>query len=86
MGAIMVHEIGGRQTPEAFVHGLSAALEVGAAIAIALVALTVLSGCSRRATDGRILNSFLRPRLADDPPDARYFAGEMLCAVGRARR
>jgi hypothetical protein len=40
----------------------------------------------RRSPDGRILNSFLRPRLADDPPDARYFAGEMLCAVGRARR
>jgi EmrB/QacA subfamily drug resistance transporter len=35
MGAIMVHEIGGRQTPEAFVHGLSVALEVAAAIALA---------------------------------------------------
>jgi MFS family permease len=35
MGAIMVHEIGGRQTPEAFVHGLSVALEVAAAIAVA---------------------------------------------------
>jgi EmrB/QacA subfamily drug resistance transporter len=35
MGAIMVHEIGGRQTPQAFVHGLSVALEVAAAIAVA---------------------------------------------------
>jgi EmrB/QacA subfamily drug resistance transporter len=35
MGAIMVHEIGGRQTPAAFVHGLSVALEVGAVIALA---------------------------------------------------
>jgi EmrB/QacA subfamily drug resistance transporter len=35
MGAIMVHEIGGHQTPNAFVHGLSVALEVGAAIALA---------------------------------------------------
>jgi len=35
MGAIMTHEIGGRQTPQAFVHGLSVALEVGAVIALA---------------------------------------------------
>jgi hypothetical protein len=35
MGAIMTHEIGGRQTPQAFVHGLSIALEVAAVIAIA---------------------------------------------------
>jgi EmrB/QacA subfamily drug resistance transporter len=35
MGAIMAHEIGGRQTPEAFVHGLSVALEVAAVIALA---------------------------------------------------
>jgi hypothetical protein len=40
----------------------------------------------RRSADGRILNSFLRPRRTDDPPAARYFAGEMLCAVGRVRR
>jgi hypothetical protein len=40
----------------------------------------------RRGPDGRILNTFLRPRLPDDPPSALYFAGEMLCAVGRARR
>jgi hypothetical protein len=41
---------------------------------------------SRRASDGRVLNTFLRPRRTDDPPTARYFAGEMLCAVGRVRR
>jgi EmrB/QacA subfamily drug resistance transporter len=35
MGAIMAHEIGGRQTPQAFVHGLSTALEVASVIAVA---------------------------------------------------
>jgi EmrB/QacA subfamily drug resistance transporter len=39
MGAIMAHEIGGRQTPEAFVHGLSVALEVAAVIALAGAAI-----------------------------------------------
>jgi hypothetical protein len=39
----------------------------------------------RRSNDGRILNTFLRSKRIDDPPDARYFAGEMLCAVGRVR-
>ena len=34
IGAIMTHEIGGRQTPHAFVHGLSVALEVAAVIAL----------------------------------------------------
>ena len=33
----------------------------------------------------RILNSFLRPIRIDDPPGARYFAGEMLCGVARAQ-
>lgn len=41
---------------------------------------------ARRWSDGRVVNSFLRPRRTDDPPEARYFAGEMLCAVGRVRR
>lgn len=35
MGAIMAHEIGSPPTPESFVHGLSVALEVAAAIAFA---------------------------------------------------
>jgi EmrB/QacA subfamily drug resistance transporter len=34
MGAIVTHEIGGRATATAFVHGLSVALEVAAAIAV----------------------------------------------------
>jgi EmrB/QacA subfamily drug resistance transporter len=44
MGAIMVHEIGGRRDPAAFVHGLSVALEVAAAIAIlgALIAAVLV--------------------------------------------
>lgn len=38
----------------------------------------------RRDAQGEILNSFLRPIRIDDPPGARYFAGEMLCGVARA--
>jgi hypothetical protein len=36
----------------------------------------------RRDAEGKVLNTFLRPRRMEDPPEARYFAGEMLCAVG----
>ena len=44
IGAIMAHEIAGSRSPEAFVHGLSVALEVGAGIALAgaLVAVTLV--------------------------------------------
>jgi hypothetical protein len=38
----------------------------------------------RRGVRGEILNSFLRPIRVDDPPGTRYFAGEMLCGIGRA--
>jgi hypothetical protein len=38
----------------------------------------------RRGAGGEILNSFLRPLRTDDPPGARYFAGEMLCGIARA--
>ncbi len=38
----------------------------------------------RRNAQGEILNSFLRPIRIDDPPGARYFAGEMLCGIARA--
>jgi len=37
----------------------------------------------RRDDQGRVLNSFLRPKRPDDPPATRYFAGELLCAVLR---
>jgi hypothetical protein len=37
----------------------------------------------RRDDRGRVVNSFLRAKQPDDPPDGRYFAGEMLCAVAR---
>jgi hypothetical protein len=37
----------------------------------------------RRGGGGEIRNSFLRPKKIDDPPGARHFAGEMLCAVAR---
>jgi hypothetical protein len=40
---------------------------------------------SRRDARGEILNSFLRPIRIDDPPGARYFAGEMLCGIARTR-
>jgi hypothetical protein len=38
---------------------------------------------SRRDEGGALLNSFLRPMQPDDPPGARHFAGQMLCAVAR---
>jgi hypothetical protein len=38
----------------------------------------------RRGPRGEILNSFLRPIRIDDPPQTRYFAGEMLCGIARA--
>jgi hypothetical protein len=37
----------------------------------------------RRDGLGRIRNSFLRPMRPDDPPGARHFAGQMLCALAR---
>ena len=37
----------------------------------------------RRNAGGDIANSFLRAKAVDDPPGARYFAGEMLCGVAR---
>lgn len=37
----------------------------------------------RRNERGEIANSFLRAKTIDDPPGARYFAGEMLCGVVR---
>jgi hypothetical protein len=40
---------------------------------------------TRRDASGRVLNTYLRVKRIDDSPDARYFAGEMLCAVGRVR-
>jgi hypothetical protein len=44
LGAVMAHEVGGRASPEAFVHGLSVALDVSGAIALAgaLVALALV--------------------------------------------
>jgi EmrB/QacA subfamily drug resistance transporter len=49
IGAIMAHEIGGVLTPEAFVHGLSRALEVSAGIALAgaVVAATLVRSHAR---------------------------------------
>ncbi len=40
----------------------------------------------RRDRRGEILNSFLRPLRTDDPPGVRYFAGQMLCGIARARQ
>jgi hypothetical protein len=38
---------------------------------------------SRRNERGEIANSFLRVKHVADPPNARYFAGQMLCGVAR---
>jgi hypothetical protein len=40
----------------------------------------------RRNARGDIANSFLRAKQVSDPPDARYFAGQMLCGVARVAR
>ncbi|HEY2903529.1 MAG TPA: CHAP domain-containing protein [Polyangia bacterium] len=40
----------------------------------------------RRDASDHVLNSFMRPKKIDDPPDRRYFAGQMLCAVARVSR
>jgi hypothetical protein len=40
---------------------------------------------TRRDARGLVLNSFLRPIRINDPPGARYLAGEMLCGVARTR-
>lgn len=40
---------------------------------------------SRRDGRGDLLNSFLRPMRPGDPEGARYFAGQMLCGIARAR-
>ena len=54
MGAIMVHEVGGQQSPEASVHGFSVSLKFAAAIAMAgaLVALVTLRAHVRRGCPG----------------------------------
>src|SRR5262245_53807883 len=40
----------------------------------------------RRNARGEIANSFLRPKQVADPPNARYFAGQMLCGIARVDR
>ena len=40
----------------------------------------------RRNERGEIANSFLRTKQVADPPNARYFAGQMLCGVARIDR
>ena len=54
IGAIMAHEIGGAVTAEAFVHGLSRALEVSACIALAgaVVAATLVRSHARHDETG----------------------------------
>lgn len=40
----------------------------------------------RRNERGEIANSFLRAKVVADPPNTRYFAGQMLCGVARVER
>ena len=40
----------------------------------------------RRTERGEIANSFLRARRVADPPNTRYFAGQMLCGIARVDR
>ena len=37
----------------------------------------------RRDASGDVVNSFLRAKRITEPPETRYFAGEMLCAIAR---
>jgi hypothetical protein len=41
---------------------------------------------SRRNERGEIANTFLRAKGIADPPNARYFAGQMLCGIARVER
>jgi EmrB/QacA subfamily drug resistance transporter len=66
MGAIMAHEIGGRQTPQAFVHGLSVALEVAAAIALA--GAVIAAATVRTHVDHADAGSDPRDQAAARPP------------------
>jgi hypothetical protein len=43
--------------------------------------VTPLSPSLRRDGEGRIMNTFLRPKRMDDAPETAYFAGELLCAI-----
>jgi hypothetical protein len=47
--------------------------------------LNVQEPGTRRDPSGRVLNTFLRSKRADDPAGARYFAGEMVCDVRRVK-
>jgi EmrB/QacA subfamily drug resistance transporter len=70
IGAIMTHEIGGRQTPQAFVHGLSVALEVAAVIA--LVGAAVAAAAVRTHVDPAERPASSRPRAyPQDAPAGR---------------
>jgi hypothetical protein len=40
----------------------------------------------RRNAQGEIANTFLRAKRVADPPNARYFAGQMLCGIARVDR
>ena len=40
----------------------------------------------RRNERGEIANTFLRAKRVADPPNARYFAGQMLCGIARVDR
>jgi hypothetical protein len=62
----MAHEIGGRQTPEAFVHGLSIALEVAAVIALA--GAVVAAATVRTHVDRAEAGSGSRTEVAARPP------------------
>jgi predicted MFS family arabinose efflux permease len=78
MGAIMVHEIGGRQTPQAFVHGLSVALEVAAAIAVAgaVIAAAMVRTHVEPASRDEAAGRSRVPELALPNPGVRVIAEE----------
>ena len=85
MGAIMAHGLAGRQTPEAFVHGLSTALTVAAIIAFAgaVVAVTLVRAGERlehRRQRG-IAHPVVRPG-EPRPAAIRALEAQLLAEVG----
>jgi EmrB/QacA subfamily drug resistance transporter len=88
MGAIMAHEIGGSRAPESFVHGLSVALVVAAAIAAAgaLVALTTIRSHAdhERVGEPRLGRARRLRRLVEEgesPATPAVVAGVVLAAL-----
>jgi EmrB/QacA subfamily drug resistance transporter len=84
MGSIMSHEIGGQQTPQAFVHALSVALQVAAAIA-ATGALVAVAMIRTHHADRASAESTTTREAASPSAHAHVTARSVVGADGRER-